>query len=116
MLAVGGWADGYTNAVPRLAELKAPVKGLVGPWGHIYPHFGVPGPAIGFLQEAVRWWDRWLKGKKNGVEKDPLCTAYARTARRRKAYYEERAGRWIGFDEWPSPTSRRRSSICRARS
>jgi len=49
--AVGGWADGYTNAIPRLlASLRAPRKGLVGPWGHEYPHDGAPGPAIGFQQ------------------------------------------------------------------
>ena len=36
VLAVGGWADGYTNAVPQLVAniRKAPVKGLVGPWLH----------------------------------------------------------------------------------
>ena len=61
--AIGGWADGYSNAVPRLlAGLTVPRKGLVGPWAHVYPHDGVPGPAIGFLQEALRWWDHWLKG------------------------------------------------------
>ena len=33
--AVGGWADGYTNAIPRLlAELDCPRKGLIGPWSH----------------------------------------------------------------------------------
>ena len=53
--AVGGWQDGYSNAVPRLlANLSAPAKGLIGPWGHKYPHDGIPGPAIGFLQEALR--------------------------------------------------------------
>lgn len=37
--AVGGWADGYCNAVFRLlAGLKVPRKGLVGPWAHTYPH------------------------------------------------------------------------------
>ncbi|MGH6932825.1 MAG: CocE/NonD family hydrolase, partial [Dongiaceae bacterium] len=37
--AVGGWADGYSNAIPRLlAGLKAPAKGLIGPWAHEYPH------------------------------------------------------------------------------
>ena len=46
--AVGGWADGYTNAVPRLvAALPDRCQGLVGPWGHLYPHEGRPGPAIG---------------------------------------------------------------------
>src|SRR5215510_10973439 len=38
--AVGGWADGYSNAVPRLLSgLNGPKKGLVGPWAHRYPHF-----------------------------------------------------------------------------
>ena len=50
---------------------KAPVKGLVGPWLHKYPHFAVPGPAIGFLQEALRWWDQFLKGKDTGVAQGP---------------------------------------------
>ena len=35
---VGGWADGYTNAIFRVAAgLKAPFRGLVGPWTHAYP-------------------------------------------------------------------------------
>ncbi|MCB2174053.1 CocE/NonD family hydrolase, partial [bacterium] len=60
VMAVSGWADGYSNAVFRLLEgLSVPCRGLVGPWGHKYPHVGQPGPAIGFLQEAVRWWDTW---------------------------------------------------------
>ena len=48
VLAVGGWADGYTNAIFRLLEhLEVPCHGLIGPWGHKYPHIGVPGPPIG---------------------------------------------------------------------
>ncbi|HUS54776.1 MAG TPA: hypothetical protein VMY41_12330 [Thermohalobaculum sp.] len=42
----------------RLVEnLSVPAKGIVGPWGHKYPHQGMPGPAIGFMQESKRWWD-----------------------------------------------------------
>ena len=38
--AVGGWTDGYTNAIPRLlSHLTVPRKGLIGPWAHAYPHF-----------------------------------------------------------------------------
>ena len=60
----GEWTDGYTNAIPRLLEhLTVPCKGLIGPWAHAYPHFALPGPQIGFLQEALRWWDHWLKGE-----------------------------------------------------
>ena len=52
LVPVSGWADGYTNSVFRLMEhLDVPRKGLVGPWGHIYPHFGRPGPAIDFLSD-----------------------------------------------------------------
>ena len=42
---VGGWADGYSNTIPRmLAHLQCPKKGLIGPWAHKYPHFAKPGP------------------------------------------------------------------------
>ncbi|MYH59349.1 MAG: CocE/NonD family hydrolase [Boseongicola sp. SB0675_bin_26] len=52
--AVGGWADGYTNAIFRLLEhLPGPKKGLIGPWAHKYPHFAKPGPRIGFLQDTA---------------------------------------------------------------
>ncbi|MFW5870462.1 MAG: CocE/NonD family hydrolase, partial [Candidatus Sumerlaeota bacterium] len=45
VLAVSGWADGYSNAVFRMLEgLQTPRKGLIGPWSHKYPHDGVPGP------------------------------------------------------------------------
>jgi predicted acyl esterase len=55
--------------------MPAPAKGVVGPWVHQYPHTAVPGPAIGFLQLALRWWDRWLKGTQNGAEADPAYRA-----------------------------------------
>ena len=71
--AVGGWADGYSNAIPRLlAGLEAPSKGLIGPWAHKYPHFATPGPQIGFLQECLRWWDQWLKGIDTGIMDEPV--------------------------------------------
>ena len=75
--AVGGWVDGYTNAVFRLlSTLNAPCKGLVGPWAHRYPHFASPGPSIGFLQECLRWWDKWLKGIENGIMDEPLLRCW----------------------------------------
>ena len=70
--AVGGWTDAYKNAIPRLlAGLTVPRKGLIGPWAHAYPHFALPGPQIGFLQEMLRWWDYWLKGIDTGVMDEP---------------------------------------------
>ena len=94
--AVGGWADGYTNAVPRLlAGLTAPRKGLVGPWAHVYPHEGVPGPAIGFLQEALRWWDHWLKGRDTGIMDEPMYRVWMQESVAPRTFYETRPGRWI---------------------
>ena len=103
VLAVSGWADGYTAAVFQLVEgLKAPCKGIVGPWGHKYPEFGVPGPAIGFLQECKRWWDRWLKGIDTGVEDDPDMRLYLQDAVSPKPHHDERPGRWLGIPQWPT--------------
>ena len=76
-LAVGGWNDAYSNAVPRLMRgLRSPCKAIIGPWVHKYPHFAVPEPRIGFLQEALRWWDFWLKGEPTGVLRDPAFRVY----------------------------------------
>jgi putative CocE/NonD family hydrolase len=102
--AVGGWADGFTNTIFRLLEhLEVPRKGLIGPWAHKYPHQGVPGPAVGFLQEAVRWWDYWLKGRENGVMDGPMLRAWEQDSMPPNRTYENRPGRWVGEQTWPSP-------------
>ncbi|SFP80583.1 CocE/NonD family hydrolase [Tranquillimonas alkanivorans] len=107
VFAVSGWADGYTNSVFRLMEnLDVPRKGLVGPWGHIYPHFGRPGPAIDFLGELLRWWDKWLKGKDTGVEDDPMVCAWMQDSMPPNPEYDYRPGHWVGEDVWPSPRIR----------
>ncbi len=110
VMAVGGWADGYTNAIFRLMEhLDVPRRALIGPWGHKYPHLGVPGPAIGFLQEVVRWWDHWLKGKDTGIEEEPMVRAWMQDSVPPSASYADRPGRWVGEWSWPSPEIEERS-------
>ncbi|MEC9344372.1 MAG: CocE/NonD family hydrolase [Pseudomonadota bacterium] len=106
VLAVGGWGDAYKNAVGRLvARLKntpkGGAKGIVGPWIHKYPHFAKPNP-IGFLQEALRWWDHWLKDADNGAEKDPAMRQFVMDSERPEPWYEARSGRWIAEKKWPS--------------
>jgi len=106
-LAVGGWGDAYKNTVSRLVGgLSAPAKGIVGPWIHKYPHFAVPDPAIGFLQEALRWWDFWLKGIDNGAGSDPAMRLYVMDSVPPRDWYLERPGRWIVEQDWPSPSIR----------
>jgi putative CocE/NonD family hydrolase len=102
VFAVSGWEDAYTGTVPRLlASLKAPRRGLVGPWAHVYPHEGAPGAAIGFLQEAKRWWDRWLRGVDNGITNEPMYRAWMPQAPDEN--HSLRPGRWVAEDVWPSP-------------
>lgn len=108
-LVVGGWADAYTNAVPRLlAGLTCPSAGIIGPWAHVLPYAGVPGPAIGFLAECVRWFDRWLKEIDNGADDVPKLRAWIEEPVPPATYYESRPGRWVGVDWPPSPENVRR--------
>ena len=161
VLAVGGWHDPYRDTVLRLvehlSELGTPVRGLIGPWSHQYPDRGLPpGPAIGFLQETLRWWDHWLKpaeketgpnvGADTGTDTDtdmdtdpdtdpdadaasgvgsdadidvnadqesaavaaagvlwePLLRSWICESVRPATMYEERPGRWVGDESWPS--------------
>ncbi|PSL21229.1 CocE/NonD family hydrolase [Shimia abyssi] len=98
VLSVGGWHDGYRNSIAHLVNnLDAPVKGLVGPWNHKYPHFAVPGPQIDFLGEMLQWWDRWLKGVENGVEDLPAYRAWLMDSVKPQVSYEARPGRWIAM-------------------
>ncbi|MEU1038255.1 CocE/NonD family hydrolase [Streptomyces sp. NPDC005907] len=117
VLAVGGWHDPYRDTVLRLVEhLPANrVRGLIGPWSHQYPDRGLPpGPAIGFLQETLRWWDHWLKprpdggatpaGGGTGVLSEPLLRAYISDSHVPATVYPALPGRWVGEDAWPSPS------------
>ena len=100
----GGWADNYMNTVGHLvAHVPAPCQGVMGPWVHQYPHTAVPGPQVGFLQMAVRWWDRWLKGLDNGAETDPALRAYILHSEPPDAAPRHRKGHWVAEARWPSP-------------
>ncbi|MCH4563753.1 CocE/NonD family hydrolase [Halomonas sp. EGI 63088] len=104
VLAASGWADGYSNAVKRLVEnLPGLCKGLIGPWSHKYPHLGEPGPAIGFLQECLRWWDQWLRGEERGVAGDPAIRVWMQDSMPPTTRYGHRPGRWVAEPCWPSP-------------
>jgi putative CocE/NonD family hydrolase len=102
-LVIGGWADGYKNAPPAaVAGLGGPSKAINGPWIHKYPHFAYPHPRIDFFQEALAWWDRWLKGEENGAEALPAYRAYITEGLRPSRWRERDPGRWVAEAEWPS--------------
>jgi putative CocE/NonD family hydrolase len=102
--AVGGWADAYSNAIFRLlAGLSVPRKGLIGPWAHEYPEVAQPGPAIGFNQECLRWWDYWLKGIDTGIMNEPMLRLWLQDSLSPQTHYTERPGRWVAETAWPAP-------------
>lgn len=89
----------------RVVETVAgPVKGLIGPWGHVRPEGGVPGPAIGFLQECVRFFAASLDEVDNGFFDEPRLISYLQEAVAPGGSYAERPGRWVADASWPSPT------------
>ncbi len=102
--AIGGWADPYSNPIPRmLSGLTAPRKGLIGPWGHQYMHQAVPGPKMGFMDEALRWWDHWLKGEYTGIMEEPAYRVWVQESVQPSACHANRPGFWAAESEWPSP-------------
>ncbi|MGA9525106.1 MAG: CocE/NonD family hydrolase, partial [Myxococcaceae bacterium] len=117
VLAVGGWLDGYSNAIPRLMQgLGVRRHGLIGQWAHRYPHMALPGPAVGFLQLALRWWDTWLKGVSPRDPDGPLLRVFMPESVPPAAMYSTRPGRWVAEGAWPSPRiTPRRYVLHRAR-
>ncbi|WP_343563347.1 CocE/NonD family hydrolase [Kiloniella sp. b19] len=105
VLAMGGMHDGYRNTMAHLAEnLQSPVKAVAGPWGHKYPHISMIEPSVNYLDEALRWWDCWLKGVDNGVPEEPLYRAYMMDSVKPSMSLDYRSGQWIGENSWPPET------------
>ena len=101
-MLVAGWADGYRNATFRVLErLRAPSRLLLGPWSHMATDSSLPGPRIDLVPEMVRWWDRWLRGRRNGVDTQAPVTVFVRHATRPAPDLAEVAGVWRDEPAWP---------------
>ncbi len=101
VLAVGGWNDAYSNAIPRMMkQLRTPRKAIIGPWAHKYPHFAVPHPQIGFLQEMLRWWDQHLKDQVTGIMAESDYRVYIMDAYKPGSFPERIDGRWVNEHYW----------------
>ncbi|MDU8945756.1 CocE/NonD family hydrolase [Ovoidimarina sediminis] len=100
----GGWADLFRDTPFRIAEhLKGPVKVMMGPWAHLYPHEGVPSPRADFVGEAIRFWDHWLKGIDTGLMDEPPLRFFLQDSVAPSGTITEREGRWVEEAGWPSP-------------
>lgn len=99
---IGGFLDGYRDSLARFFEKsKAPIKALLGPWNHTFPHNAEPGPAIEWREEATRWWDYWLKGKQNGVMDQPRFEVFMRRPYPPDPNIKEIPGEWRAEKAWP---------------
>jgi len=92
---ITGWWDGYRDSVFRMAaNARAPVRALIGPWNHTWPHHAVPGPAVEWRSHAVRWWEHWLKGIDSGLLDEPMANVYVQTWRPPDPDLTELPGHW----------------------
>ncbi len=113
--AINGWQDSYARSIlPLLEGLSAPRKALIGPWAHAWPHIARPGPAIGFLQEALRWWDHWLKGIDTGIMDEPMVRVWMGEWTKPRKLVPNWPGRWIGEGTWPPARKARAMSLASA--
>jgi uncharacterized protein len=102
VMIIGGWADGYRNATFRVLErLRTPGKLLMGPWSHRATEASLPGPRIDAVPGMIRWWDRWLKGQDNGVDREPPISVFVRRSTKPEPDLDGVRGEWRFEPGWP---------------
>jgi putative CocE/NonD family hydrolase len=87
---LGGWYDAFPrDAVLWFRNLKVPQKLIIGPWFH--------GQNQGFDlgAEQQRWFDHWLKGVDNGIEREPPLRYFVIDA--------PAGSEWRTATTWPLP-------------
>ena len=112
---IGGIQDGYRDSVPdMLMQTRAPIRAIVGPWNHTYPHNADFGPFIEWREQAVRWWDYWLKGRDTGVVNDPRLTIYVQHWHPPDVHLKEIPGEWRAENSWPPADAKPQTFFLRA--
>ena len=103
ILHFAGWADGYSDAALRMQANCAEQKVILGPWAHLTPEHAWTGPNIDWLDELVRFFDRYLKGIENGWEATPAVRVYRETFTPPEAFPRRKNGGWESFPAFPAP-------------
>src|SRR6202166_2003601 len=99
---IGGLLDGYRDSIPRMFEqVKAPVKAIIGPWNHTFPNDAEPGPQIEWRDQALRWWDYWLKNRNTGIMEEPPLAIYMQEWHAPDPHLKIVPGKWRGEIGWP---------------
>ena len=102
VMIIAGWADGYRNNSFRTFEaLTCPKRLIFGPWAHASTDTSVPGPNHDLIPEHLKWWDHWLKGIDNGVDREPPIVLYAQRSTLPAPDRREVRGAWRWEPTWP---------------
>ncbi len=106
---VAGWTDAYPDAAFRIQErcTNAAVRTLVGNWVHSYPDDAYPGPNLDWLHELVRYFDRYLKARDNGWDREPALVWFEREWAEPEPFPKEWPGRWRAASAFPVPGTER---------
>ncbi|HEX7024939.1 MAG TPA: CocE/NonD family hydrolase, partial [Gemmatimonadales bacterium] len=127
MVHMSSWYDPYPrtatdNYMGLKKRKRGPVRLILGPWTHgdrqltwagdvdFGPRATVDGNlAPDFLTLRRRWFDRWLKGIRNGVDDEPAVRIFVMgggTGKRNAAGRMDHGGAWRSEEDWPLPDTR----------
>jgi len=99
---IGGLLDGYRDSIPNMLEhAKGPVKAIIGPWNHSFPNDADFGPQIDWRDQAIRWWDYWLKNRNTGIMDGGGLAIYMRSWHAPDPHLKEVPGKWRTEPGWP---------------
>jgi len=122
----GGWFDPFAVAMTghfaaMARQNRTPQRLIMGPWTHVAMRgdstwvgdvdFG-PESVWGvrrYFEEQLHWFDRWLKGEPNGVEREPPVRIFVMgggDGRRTPQGKLRHGGRWRQEAEWPPARTR----------
>ena len=118
---VGGWYDSWarqtTMAWKALGDNKrGPIRMILGPWVHGMHMMSAHGDtdfgqsaAIDSLEFRLRWYDRWLKGIRNGAEDEAPVKIFVMGGGSEEVGADGRhlhGGVWRDEHEWPLARTR----------
>ena len=124
MMHMSSWYDPYPRTATEnyvgLSQRKTgPVRLIMGPWTHgdrvlryagdvdFGPESVIDGNlAEDFLAMRLRWFDHWLRGVDNGVDREPKVQVFVMGGgggRRNADGRLDHGGRWRSSADWPLP-------------
>ncbi len=127
MVHMSSWYDPYPrtatdNYIALAKKKRGPVRLVLGPWTHgdrqlTYAGDVDFGPAAtidgnvapDFLTLRARWFDRFVKGERNGVDGEPRVRLFVMgggSGRKNSAGRMDHGGRWRSERDWPLPDTK----------